>query len=221
MRRTARPDADRERLRALAGTRAAVAIGLGVALSAAVAFIAPWQVALLAGWDAAMALYVGWVWLGVGHLNADATRLAATREDSSRAAADLVLILANVMNLAGVGLALLEAARVSRVAAGVINGAVALSVALSWTAVHTVFALRYARLYYEAGGGVDFGDRAPDYLDFAYLAFTIGMTFQVSDTPITSRGVRRTALRHALLSYVFGVVIVATTINVIAGLFRG
>jgi uncharacterized membrane protein len=96
-----------------------------------------------------------------------------------------------------------------------------LSVALSWAAVHTVFALRYAHLFYGHSGGIDFGSDAPDYRDFAYLAFTIGMTFQVSDTAIGSQEIRRTVLRHALLSYVFSVVIVATTINVIVGLFRG
>jgi uncharacterized membrane protein len=66
---------------------------------------------------------------------------------------------------------------------------------------------------------VDFNeDDAPDYRDFAYLAFTIGMTFQVSDTTLQTSEIRRTALRHALLSYVFGAVVIATTINLVAGL---
>ncbi len=218
--RSIRRDPGRERLRASAGTRVAVAIASGLAVGAAASFVTPWQVAPLLGWDVAMAVYVGWVWLGVGHLDAEATRRVATREDSSRAAADLILILANVMNLVGVVLALFKAAEMSRLGAGLINVAVVLSVALSWTAVHTVFALRYARLYYEGGGGIDFGGEPPDYADFAYVAFTLGMTYQVSDTGLTSKILRRTALRHALLSYLFGVVIVATTINVIAGLFR-
>jgi uncharacterized membrane protein len=94
-------------------------------------------------------------------------------------------------------------------------------VILSWATVHTVFTLRYARLYYAAGGGIDFnGDRAPTYTDFAYLAFTIGMTYQVSDTSIASKAIRRTALRHAYMSYLFGTVVVAMTINVVAGLFN-
>jgi hypothetical protein len=77
------------------------------------------------------------------------------------------------------------------------------SVVLSWAVVHTVFTLRYARLYYLGpDGGVDFNDESkPRYSDFAYLAFTIGMTFQVSDTALCSNEIRRTALRHALLSY--------------------
>ncbi len=221
MDRPTRRDPGREMIRARAGTRAGLSIGAGVVVGAATAFVVPWQVALLLGWDAAMALYVGWVWLGVGHLDAEHTRLVAMREDSSRAAADVVLLLAAVMNLAGGGFALAEAAGLSRVSAGLVNGAVVLSVGLSWTAVHTVFALRYARLYYERGGGIDFGEEPPSYVDFAYLAFTLGMTYQVSDTPLTARVFRRTALRHTLLSYLFGVVIVATTLNVVAGLFRG
>jgi uncharacterized membrane protein len=98
----------------------------------------------------------------------------------------------------------------------------AFTVVVSWTVVNTVFTLRYARLYYRgAGGGVDFGTdstQPPDYRDFAYLAFTIGMTYQVSDTMLRDRGIRRTVLLHAVLSYVFGVVIVSAGVNVVAGL---
>jgi uncharacterized membrane protein len=80
--------------------------------------------------------------------------------------------------------------------------------------------LHYAHLYFsEPSGGIDFHDNLePTYIDFAYVAFTIGMIFQVSDTDLNARPLRRSALRHSLLSYVFGTVIVATMINVIAGL---
>jgi uncharacterized membrane protein len=78
----------------------------------------------------------------------------------------------------------------------------------------------YARLYYgDTPGGIEFNEPdRPDYLDFAYLAFTIGMTFQVSDTNLTSKAVRRTALRHGLVSYLFGAVIIALVINIVAAL---
>ena len=96
------------------------------------------------------------------------------------------------------------------------------SVAMSWATVHTVFMLRYARAYFhKPQGGVDFNeDDPPTYLDFAYLAVTIGMTFQVSDTDLTTKSVRRIATSHALLSYLFGAVIVALTINVVASLLQ-
>ena len=85
-------------------------------------------------------------------------------------------------------------------------------------------ALRYAHVYYTPPkGGIDFKSRGveePDYLDFAYTAFTVGMTFQVSDTDITRREMRHQVLRHAFISFLFGAVILATTINVIAGLLN-
>jgi uncharacterized membrane protein len=96
-----------------------------------------------------------------------------------------------------------------------------LSIVLSWALIQTVFTLRYARLFYAEGGGIDFNeDDEPDFRDFAYLAVTLGMTYQVSDTDLTSKAVRRTALRHALLSYLFGTVIIAVAINVVAGLVK-
>jgi uncharacterized membrane protein len=94
------------------------------------------------------------------------------------------------------------------------------SVALAWAAVHTTYAARYGRLYYRGpDGGIDFNhDGPPTYQDFAYLAFTVGMTFQVSDTPIGDRAIRTTALHHALLSFMFSTVIIATMINLLASL---
>jgi hypothetical protein len=94
------------------------------------------------------------------------------------------------------------------------------SVALSWTVVQTVFTSHYARLYYShPAGGIDFNQEAPPrYGDFAYLAFTVGMTFQVSDTTLQTSALRAAALRQALLSYLLGAVILATTINLVAGL---
>jgi uncharacterized membrane protein len=89
--------------------------------------------------------------------------------------------------------------------------------------LNTVFSLRYAEEYYRGpDDGIDFGgappsDR-PDYRDFAYVAFTIGMTYQVSDTNLRNRGIRRSVLFHAFLSYLFGVIIVASAVNIVAGL---
>jgi uncharacterized membrane protein len=105
-----------------------------------------------------------------------------------------------------------------------------LSVVIAWCVVPTVYVVRgahglqvrYAHLYYEGpDGGIDFNEPdRPQYSDFAYLAFTIGMTFQVSDTDLQEKEIRATALQHALLSYVFGVVIIALTINLVAGLTK-
>src|SRR4029450_6457600 len=96
------------------------------------------------------------------------------------------------------------------------------SVALSWTVVQTLFTLHYARLYYtHPAGGIDFNQEAPPrYADFAYLAFTVGMTFQVSDTTLRSSALRAATLRQALLSYLGGALILASPITLVAGLLR-
>ena len=95
-----------------------------------------------------------------------------------------------------------------------------LAVMTSWTVVHTLFALRYGRLYFrEDEPPVDFNsDDDPSYADFAYLAFTIGMTYQVSDTTLQTRAIRHTALRQALLSFALGAVVLACTINLVVQL---
>jgi uncharacterized membrane protein len=99
-----------------------------------------------------------------------------------------------------------------------------LSVVLSWCLVHTLFALRYAHIYYGAGqihgthhGGLEFpGDHLPDYMDFAYYSFVVGMTAQVSDVQVTSRRLRRVTLLHGLISFAFNTIILALTINALA-----
>jgi uncharacterized membrane protein len=100
-------------------------------------------------------------------------------------------------------------------------------VLLSWLLLHTTFAIRYAHLYHDHNklntgsnvGGLDFPTKEePDYLDFAYFSFVIGMTFQVSDVQVNSRVIRRFVLLHSLISFVFNTIIVALTINTIAGL---
>lgn len=104
------------------------------------------------------------------------------------------------------------------------------AVAGSWWLVHTVFTLRYAHFYYcdidndkkggsQKPGGLEFpGEKEPDYLDFAYFSFVVGMTFQVSDVQISSRRIRRLTWMHGLLSFAFNTFIVAFAINLVAGL---
>jgi uncharacterized membrane protein len=206
---------------ALAGTRVVVGAAFGVLVFAAAAALTPWQVAVLVAWDAAAVVVVAWVLWVVLSKDAHGTAALATREDDSRAAADLTIVAACVASLAAVALGLIKASHMHGAAQAVVTAFAVLTVLLSWAPVHVVFTLRYARLYYAEGGGIDFNDQSgADYRDFLYLAFTIGMTYQVSDTDLTSKSVRRTALRHALLSYLFGTVVVAVMINVVAGLVR-
>jgi len=199
--------------------RIAACAGAGLAVFAVAMAVTPWQVAVLVGWDVMAVSWVGWVGASVLGKDSADTRRLATAEDDSRAAADALLVFASVASLVGVGFALLKAADAKGSGHALITALAAATVVVSWGAIHTLFTLRYARLYYAEGGGIDFhDDRLADYGDFAYVAFTLGMTYQVSDTDLKSKAIRMTALRHALLSYLFGTVVVAMTINVIAGL---
>jgi uncharacterized membrane protein len=129
-----------------------------------------------------------------------------------------------VASLLGVGFALSHAGRESGLLRGLLIGLAVLTIVLSWTLVSTVYTLRYAHLHFAAAPGIAFGDSAgqeqPSYPNFAYVAFTIGMTYQVSDTTLRNTRLRRGVLAHAALSYLFGVVIVAGTVNLISGLVR-
>lgn len=179
-----------------------------------------WPYAATIGWAVACVIYIAWVWIVIGRLDATSTSAHATREDPTRTVADILIVLAGVASLIAVAFVLLQAKGSHGTTKDLLAGLALASVALSWFLVHTVFTLRYAMLYYSGqDGGIDFNQKeAPTYLEFAYLAFTIGMTFQVSDTNLESRSIRATALRHGLLSFLFGAVILATTINLIAGL---
>jgi uncharacterized membrane protein len=180
---------------------------------------APLQMAPLIGWDLWALIYLSLSWFTVWRLDPASAEADATREDPGRDVTDLVLLGAAAASLIAVGLVLFGASesgdvRYARAALALV------SIFVSWTLVHTVYTLKYARLYYsEPPGGIDFnGTGAPDYTDFAYLAFTVGMTFQVSDTAITSKQIRRTVLRHAWLSFPLLAVIIAASINLISGL---
>jgi uncharacterized membrane protein len=179
---------------------------------------------VLVAWDVTAGLVVGSVWLAIGGFTAAQTEEFATREDDTRAGTHLLLLGAALASLVGVVLAFVKANSGPHREEVLLEAFGVVTIVCSWLLVHTVFALRYAHVYYRAPkGGIDFktdGAEDPDYVDFAYTAFTIGMTFQVSDTDITRREMRHEVLRHALISFLFGAVIVATMVNVIAGLLN-
>ncbi|MEP7202263.1 MAG: DUF1345 domain-containing protein [Ilumatobacteraceae bacterium] len=202
--------------------RLTIAATFGVAAGTVVTLASSWQLALLVGWDAAAAFIVGSVWMFIPVLDHVGTQHVALREDDSRALVDVVMVAACLMSLVGVVLGLAHSRQQHGAGRAILTSVAVLTVFLSWFTVHTLFVLRYARLYYSGPpGGIDFpgtDDKAPDYLDFAYMSFTVGMTFQVSDTGVVHRSIRRAVTRHALLSYVFGTVIVGIVINVVGGL---
>jgi uncharacterized membrane protein len=191
---------------------------VGILVLLATAAFAPWQVDLVAFWDGVAASFLVVVWFQIGRLDGRATAAMAVREDETRTMTRLILVTASMVSLVGVGLVLAKATQEGGGTEFVMTIVAVATIVLSWGVVQTAYVLRYAHLYYnQPRGGVDFDENDPDYLDFAYLAFTIGMTYQVSDTDIRKRTIRRAALGHALLSYVFGAVIIAAAINIVAG----
>jgi uncharacterized membrane protein len=207
-------------MRGTAATRVAVGTVVGTAAGVVVSEWTIWQAAVLIGWDVSVATLLGWLGLALWGMSPKETQTHARREDPSIHLSEVIWLSAGVAVLAAVGLLLVRAGHSTGGNKAYLISLGVVSVALSWTLVHSVFTLRYARSYYGPPvGGIDFNeDDPPSYLDFAYLAITIGMTFQVSDTNLTNKAIRRIALGHALLSYLFGAVVVALVINVVSSL---
>jgi uncharacterized membrane protein len=205
-----------------AGVRVASAAALGVVAGLTSVQFTGWQASMLVGWSVGATFLIAWIWISVVRLSAAQTKSHASREDTSVHLTELMVLSSGVAMLAAVGLVLVKAAHATGGSKAFLIALGVLSVGLTWGLVHTIFALRYARTYYRAPvGGIDFNEEGPPtYLDFAYLALTIGMTFQVSDTNLTTKTIRRVALGHALLSYLYGAVIVALVINVVSTLLH-
>jgi uncharacterized membrane protein len=181
-----------------------------------------WKLAALAAWDAGGLSLLVLAWMMIWVCSEKTTQERASGDDPGRTAVyALVLLTAGASLLAAT--ALVRRAKAVAGSEGDVLVALCLAnVALCWALTHTAFTLRYAHLYYreddEGVGGVEFpGQGAPCYFDFAYLAFTIGMCFQVSDTSVTSPQIRRAVLLHACLSFVYNTAILAFVLNLVFG----
>lgn len=176
------------------------------------------RIALLIGWDVAASLFLLLLYLDLRHRGHEHTAAIAKRDDMNRTLVDVVLIAASLGSIVAVFLLLSihvdHSFQIERILLGL------LTIVLSWSTVHTIYLVRYAVLYYrDKPGGINFNETAqPRFSDFAYLAFTIGMTYQVSDTVLETTEIRRVALHHALLSFVFDTAIIASTINLLVSL---
>lgn len=199
---------------------AAVVVGLGTGFAVAAShrpYYAP-----AAGWIAAGLVYLLWTWAVTWPMDPEETRQHALfyERDGTRHLAHLIIAIASLISLAGVAY-LFHATSGDKpdVAAGLVG---VLSVVVSWVVFPTIYTLRYARLYYNApdpqNPGMDFEGGPPSYLDFAYVAFTIGMCFSVPDNGLSSRKLRKSVLSQGVLSYLFGTIIIATTMNLVSGL---
>jgi len=204
-----------------AGKRLVIALIVGIIIALVLKTLAVGNISFLLGWDAAVVIFVIWVLAIILPMDHKQTAEFALREDPTRAGADIALISAAIASLGAVVFALVQASHSTGTHQLLLTVVGIGSVVLAWILIHTIYTLRYAVLYYspDVVGSIDFKhDHVPEYTDFAYLAFTIGMTYQVADTDLIGSAFRKTVLRHSILSYVFGTVIIATTVSLIAGL---
>jgi uncharacterized membrane protein len=205
--------------------RALTAFAAGLIVTVVLLPFVTWELALVGGWDAIALTVLLAIWPVIIRADGSLAPLLAAREDETEGAARVLLVGASVASLLGAGYALHLAGQDNGAPRALLIGVAVLTVMLSWTVINTVYTLRYADQHFRSKpGGIAFGtdddQQRPGYRDFAYVAFTIGMCYQVSDTTLRDSRLRRTALAHAVLSYVFGVVIVAGSVNLISGLFR-
>jgi uncharacterized membrane protein len=207
--------------RLLSARRALVSLSAGLATGVMVGLLATPRLIPLVSWTVTVAVLLTWVWWMSWPQDSEGTKRLAEQESRTRST-DVWLLAAAVASLAVVVLALVQSSnqRNATAVASVLLSVV--SVALSWALVNTVYAFKYARLYYldePDDAGIDFKQEdAPTYSDFAYLAFTVGMSFAVSETEPTATRIRRVALGHALLSYAFGTGVLAVAINLVTNL---
>jgi uncharacterized membrane protein len=195
----------------------AVDVVAGIVAGAVGGALITWADAPVIGWIAAAIVFIALTWIAVARMDGEATAAHATREDPTAGVSRVAVLLASIASLGGVALILAHPGDTGRLGSAVLGVG---SVAASWFVVHGLYTLQYAALYYaDRPGGIDFnGTTRPRYVDFAYVAFTVGMSFAVSDTNIGDPLIRRAVLRHAMLSYLLGAVVLGTTINLISGL---
>jgi uncharacterized membrane protein len=193
---------------------------IAVLVMTGLAFNAPWRLPtrLLMGWDIGIALYLVLAFEMMAHSTIEGIRRRAAAEDEGQAAILILTVVAALASLAAIFALLSTSARTDRPAFPPVLATV--TILLSWTFIHTMFALHYAHEFYDetTGGGLAFpGDeKEPDYWDFVYFSFVIGMTSQVSDVGITSKQIRRTAAAHGVVAFFFNAALLALTINLAA-----
>jgi uncharacterized membrane protein len=175
---------------------------------------------ILAGWDLFVVLYLGLATQAMATADVHHMRRRARQQDEGQLAILVLTAFAALASLAAI-IALLGTAKGAE-RPPIQLAFATLTIVLSWAFTHTVFALHYAREFYDerAGEGASLNfannDQHPDYWDFMYLAFTIGMCAQVSDVTVGSKSIRRTVLGHSIISFIFNAALLALTVNIAA-----
>jgi uncharacterized membrane protein len=203
-----------------ARTRLQLSLLLGVLGALSVRTALPLRIAVIGGWDvAALTLLLSSWWI-IARGDADDAKRRAGAEDPGRRVLLLLSLVSSLISFFAAALVIHQTDEQDRLRELAVGICLAAPV-LAWLLTHSVYTLHYAHLYYRAheeGSGLSFpGDEAPDDMDFAYFAFTVGMCFQTSDVEITSKRLRRSVLLHALLSFVFNTAVIALALNLALG----
>ena len=204
--------------------RLVLATGLGLLAPAVLPASLPAPTRSLLAWDLAAGLYVALAWTTMLRGSVEKMRSRARVEDDGAVA---VLVLTLVAAVASVAAIVVELVGCRNLQASSQTPHLALAgatILISWCFVHTAFAIHYAHEYYvERGGphrqGLEFpGREPPDYADFLYFSFVIGTTSQTADVSIGSRTMRRLALLHGVVAFLFNTTLLALTVNIAASL---
>jgi uncharacterized membrane protein len=192
----------------------------GIVIAVVVATLTHPMWGVLCGITATAATFVLSGWRALWPMDAESTSRHARRDEFEPRLEEVVVVGWALAGLIAVALLLMLGKTDERSLVALLA---LIGVAMSWAGLHLMYAARYAYLYYsDTPGGIDFnGDELPAYRDFLYFSYNLGMTYQVSDTAVSSRTIRAVVFRHCLLSYTFGTVILATTINLIASIVLG
>jgi uncharacterized membrane protein len=202
--------------------KAGVGAVVGVMAALITALLGLPELSALSGWAIASAVFLVWAWSRAWPADRRRTRSLARHEDRSRKLVDALIIIATLLSAVLVVFALIRSQQKDAVGSAAAILAV-VGVVAAWALVNTVYAFKYARMYYlDENHRFDFDqDEDPAYSDFAFAAFSIGMAYNASNITQSSTASRRIAMGHALLSYFFGTFVVAVAINLITGLTQG
>lgn len=200
--------------------RIGLAAGVGLVAFVIVAATVGAALAVLASLAVVGTVFVGSSVAALWPMDAPSTQRTARREDLRPAFDELLVVGAALASMVTIVVLLVIGDSGDRRLAAALG---LVGVFTSWAMLHVTYTARYAHLYYdEPDGGIDFNSKSsPAYRDFFYFSFNLGMTYQVSDTDVSSPRIRAVVLRHCLLSYVFGTVILAASVNLIAGIVTG
>ncbi len=181
---------------------------------------------IMIGWDTFSLCMIIMSWISFFITNSQQIRQQASAQDSSRVLIFITVLISTFASFLAVLLLIISKKQFKDTEALHLIIAIG-GMLFSWLLIHTIFTMRYAHIFYgdheekpnTHAGGLEFpDDKKPDYLDFAYFSFVLGMTFQVSDVEVTSKRLRRLVMLHGILSFGFNTIMIALTINVIAGL---